>query len=99
MSQLTKTPQQVEAWLLALEAERLDISYRRLRKAESVVELVKAERAKKRAPAKDVPDDVEQNLKRLQREQLIFDYGRYVGGARDERAAKAFKLLHQQKGK
>lgn len=87
----TKTPEQVEEWLLALEAERLDISYRRLRKPEPVVELVKAEKARKRPPAREISETAEANLQRLQREKLFFDAGRFAGGARDPEATEAYR--------
>lgn len=90
---MAKTAAQVQAWVLALEAERHDTSWRKPR---PVVERYAPEAAKPPViPRKAKP---ESTVSQKQRDQIMFHAGRYAAGARDEQATQANaavgKLIH-----
>ena len=92
---MPKTPAQVQAFLMALEAERHDQSWRKPR----LVERFAPEAPKAPAiPRKPKPVNL---VTQKERDQIMFHAGRYAAGARDEEAtqatAKVGKLIHGDK--
>ena len=90
MSKL-KSPEQVQAWLMALEAERFDTSWRRKPQQSPQIPA-------QRAPAptqttKPNKPSLEELRARYDRDALFYHAGRFAAGARDEEATNAFKEM------
>lgn len=72
-------------WLI-LEAERLDLSYRKHPAAQASIEPPRMVTKAKQETARE----------RDERDKLMFNAGRYAEGARDKSAVKADQLLAQE---
>jgi hypothetical protein len=84
------------AWLLALEAERLDISYRRNQPTNRSVRQILKD-LEKPVPAPNPQNDQRTALERIKRDRLYYDAGRFAAGARDAEAVAAFAELNGRK--
>lgn len=96
-----RTLEEMKEWLMALERERYDLSYRSAKSDDLSVTEVKP-KARARAPkvaetykTKTSEPTLEELRARTKRDQLFYDAGRYAGGARDQEAVKAFQDLHK----
>jgi hypothetical protein len=83
-----RSRKQVEAWHKALEAERFDISYRRV-----TAKRVVTDKAPATKPAQPTAADY---VARIKRDRVFYDAGRFAAGARDEQAIKAFEAVNRR---
>lgn len=82
---------------MALEAERFDLSYRSAKSNDLSVTEVKPKRRKTDTKISTQPPrpTIQEIRERTERDQLLYNAGRYAGGARDQDAVQAFMTLNK----
>lgn len=96
MSKL-KSPEEVKAWMMALEAERFDTSWRR--KPQQPAQIPTQNRRESTAEPQPSKLSLQDLQARYDRDKTFYNAGRFAAGARDEEATEAFKALAKMKRK
>lgn len=86
-----RTPEQVDAWLKALEAERHDTTYLGRIKVNPEIEQLRAENAKLRAELAATPKPLTPSQRK--RDSVMFHAGRHAAGIRDDDAIAGFERM------